>query len=639
MKKSLGILLLLVSAGIVLGGGGTYLVHLATSTNDNDSSNEPRAAMNSQQTEEVSTTSADADKTQDAISASNSQSVARINHPSLEKNSFQRKSAIYSYVAGLSEQQVATELQRSVDNELELSRYVLVELQTALIERLATLNPTSAMTFVAEQRDLGGNFVTLNSWGVQLSDTLGTTTRSMPFVESVFKEWALSDRDSAIQNAKSLKSDVKNIALAGILASLTDEPLSTYRTIAKELGNEEQGLDFYVRSFISKRVDDAKAVWNELVTILEPNDTNHLVALGTVTQQWFQEDGISVLDQVRASALNEEAKSSLQSGLLRSAAMENPHQAFQYALKMPSQGLYHGMYSQPLSTVVSVWAESDPQAAYQAATSIEQSGRRDSLQRQVVSVWATNEPYYFLENMESFPPQMRDVGSSSALQAIAVTSPQEAAELAMEQIEGGFGGLSYVPTFILRHWIDQDTEAAIQWVLNGPVSEENRYSWVSALATNLVNTDPRRAFDIALQQPISERVGGMYMPALEAQILGQIVYQDFDLAVELLPKVREGSSRSQAYTSVGSQYINLGQSSKAVDLGLKLTANEQTQYFQSIAYTWASIDASGLVETFKNLPTAEIRSNLAQTLTSQWMKDNFTEGQLEVLQQYLRDSD
>ncbi|MYD45450.1 MAG: hypothetical protein F4W92_03785 [Gammaproteobacteria bacterium] len=159
------------------------------------------------------------------------------------------------------------------------------------------------------------------------------------------------------------------------------------------------------------------------------------------------------------------------------------------------------------------------------------------------------------------------------------------------------------------------------------------------LATNLVHTDPRRAFDIALQQRILERVGGMYMPALEAQILGQIVYQDFDLAVELLPKKREGSSRSQVYTSVGSNYINLGQSSKAVDLGLKLTANERTQYFQSIAYTWASIDTSGLVESFKNLPTAKIRSNLARTLTSQWMEDNFTEAQLEVLESYLSDSD
>ena len=611
------------------------MVHLATSTNDNDTSSAPQTLLESQKNKEVATSRADADKTRAPNSTSNIQSSASIKDPSLEKDSFQRKLAIYSYVAGLSEQQVATELLRSVDHDLELSRSVLVELQTALVERLAALNPTSAMSFVTEQKDLGRDYVSLNSWGVQLSDTLGATTRSMPFIQSTFKEWAMSDRDTAIQNAKSLKAEVKNKALAGILESLSGEPLSMYRSVAKEFGDEEQGLDFYVMSFSSKHLDDAKVIWDEIVTLIKPNDENHLIALDNVTQQWFQQDGISVLDQVRSSALNEEVKRSAVVGLLLMAARENPHQAFQYALKMPNQGVY----SQPLWNVVSVWAESDPQGAYQAATSIEQSGQRENLQRQVVSVWATNEPYYFLENLDSFPPQIRDLGSSSALQSIAKTSPQEAAEIALEQIDGGFGALSYVPTFILQHWIDQDTEAAIQWVLSGPVSEENRYSWVSALATNLVNTDPRRAFDIALQQPIPENVGGMYMPALEAQILGQIVYQDFDLAVELLPKVREGNSRSQAYSSVGNKYINLGQSSKAVDLGLKLTANEQEQYFQNIVYTWATIDASSLVESFKNLPTAEIRSNLAQTLTSQWMKDNFTEAQLEVLESYLSDSE
>ena len=538
-------------------------------------------------------------------------------------------------MASLSEQQIVQELLSSADQELDLSHSVLEELQTALIERLATLNPTSAMKFLTEQRGLGRDLVVLNSWGVQLSGTLGLTTSSVSFIESLFREWALNDLDSAIQSAKSLESEVKNKALAGILTSLSGEPLSKYRSIAKELGDEQLGVDFYVTSFSSKHIEDAEATWKEFVSIIDPNDSSHLVALGSVSHQWFEQDGISVLDQVRSSALTDVVKSNLVDGLLRLAAMETPHQAFHYALKMPSPGAF----SPSLSIVFSVWAESDPQAAYQAATSIEQSGRRESIQRQVVSVWAAKDPYYFLENSDSFPPQIRDQGSSNALQSIAVTSPQEAAEIALERIEGGFGGLFYVPTVILQHWIDQDVEAAVQWVLNGPVSEENQYTWVSALATNLVKSDPRRAFDIARSLTIPEHMEGMNAPALEAQILGQVVMQDFDLAVELLPSVREGSSRSQAYIAVGNKYIDLGQSSKALDLGNNLSANEQTQYFQSIAYTWASTDASGLVESFENLPTEEIQLNLARTLTSQWMKDNFTEAQLEVLKQYLRNSD
>lgn len=610
------------------------MVHFATS-NNNYPSVVPQTALDSNRVEKAVTTTTDAETIRNPVSSSNSQSRFAINNPSFEKDSFHRKLTIYSYVAGLSELQVAEELQRSVNLQAELSRRVLMEIQIALIERLATLNASSAMEFVTEQKDLGRDFVTLNSWGVQLSDSRGITTSSMRFVESVFKEWALRDRVSAIQNAKSLKADVKKNALAGILSSLTGEPLLTYRGIANELGDEETGLDFYVSSFSTKRVDDVKAVWEEIATLIEPYNNNHLEAMANVMKQWFEQDGVSVLDQVRASAMHEDVKDSAISSLLWMAAEENPHQAFQYAQNMPNQG----MYSLPLSTVVSVWAESDPQAAYQAATGVEQSGRRESLQRQVVSVWAVKEPFYFLENSESFPPQIRDLGSASALESIARTSPQEAAEIAYKQIEGSFGALSYVPSQILRHWINQDAEAAIQWVVNGPVSEEKRQTWVSALTMNLVYTDPRRAFDIALAQPIAENTEGMYTPALEGPIIGQIVMQDFDLAVELLPKVREGSSRSQAYTSVGNKYINLGQSSKAVDLGLKLSADEQAEYFQSIAFTWASTDANGFVESFKNIPTNEIRSNIAKTLTSQWMKDNFTEAQLEVLKSYLSDSD
>ena len=77
MKKSLGILLLLVLSGLVLGVGGTYLVHLATSTDDNDGSTVPRAALGSQNVERGSNMSYDADLARELISTSDIQSVLR----------------------------------------------------------------------------------------------------------------------------------------------------------------------------------------------------------------------------------------------------------------------------------------------------------------------------------------------------------------------------------------------------------------------------------------------------------------------------------------------------------------------------------------------------------------------------------
>ena len=635
MKKSLATSLLLVSVGILLGGGGTYFAHVSTTTNNDNTSIESLTVSDSSGLEETVPTVVETINGQTPRSSNNNQVVATLDDPALQSNSFQRKLAVYSYVADLSDQQVLNELQGTLGTSPKHSGRVLQELQSALVERLAVLNPTAAMDFAIEQRDIGEHSSSLSSWNVHLYIAPGNSSTDLPFVQSVFKEWALSDRSGAIKQAKTLKADDKSNALAGILSTLIGESVRTYRAIAGELGDEDQGIESYVMSFNSRQVDDPKAVWDEIVTLIKPGSHNHFPALENVARQWYQQVGMSMLDELNSYSLDEASKARTVQVVLWLAAKENPDQAFKYALSMPRQGIY----SQPLYNVVNTWSESDPQAAYQAVTGIEQSGLRENLQRRIISVWAMNEPYYFLENVEDFPPQMRDLGSSSALESIARTSPQEAAEIALNHEAGTVGGLTYVPSQIMWHWVEQDVEGAVNWVVNGPVSEEKSYTWVSALTNSLVRIDARRAFDLALKQPINEGMTGMYMPALEAQIIGQIVMQDFDLAVELLPKVREGRSRSQAYSSVGNRYLNLGQSSKAVDLGQKLSADEQVRYFQSIAFTWARVDPSGLIESFKSLPTAELRSNIARSLSSQWMKESFTEGQLEVLKQYISDSD
>ena len=631
MKRSKAISLVLVSSGIVLGGGSTYLVHLATAAGDNEFSEASQTDVEPATFGAPPTAGDGGNDVRGTIH----QSASVIEDPSLKNNSFQRKLVVYSYVAGLPEQQISKELQRTTGNSSKLSPSVLEELQTALVARLAILNPVAAMEFAVAQKDLGTDTLTHTPWGSQQYLPQRIETTFMPLVRSVFKEWALSDLNVAVKNAKSLKSDDKKNALAGILNALTGESLKTYRRIAKELGDEDQGIDSYVRSFSAKRIDDPRAIWAEVVKLIKPGDYNQTVALGNIARQWYKQEGIAVLDEINSSSLTDNVKGSTVRQVLSLVATEKPERAFQYALTLPSEGTF----SSPLFSVVSTWAASDPQAAYQAVTGIEQSGQREGLQRIVVTNWASKEPYYFLENLDIFPPQMRDLGSSSALEVIARTSPQEAAEIALEQIEERLGGYSYVPTQIIRHWIQQDVEAAVSWVFNGPVSEEKRHTWVSALATNLVASDPRRAFELALKQPKPEGTMNAYGFALEGQIIGQIVMQDLDLAVELLPKVREGFSRSQAYSSVGNKYIDLGDTSKALDLGLKLPADEQAAYFQSIAYSWAKIDPGGLVESFKNFPTAELRSSLARTMSSQWMKDSFTDTQLDVLKQYLSDSD
>ena len=628
MNRTFAISLILLTSGIVIGGGGTYVVHLATSTKD---SSDLSPGINERRANE--------DVVDGRRSLPNdSQSSFELSDPSLQNNAFQTKFEIYSYVSGLTEQQVSNELRRSISHSNEAPRHVLDELQIALLERLVFLNPVEAKEFALSQSDLNSDLLVSDSWS-WLQQSYPITDADvvfMPLVQGVFMEWALSDVDAAINNARALNEDARKNALAGILASQSGEPLATHRAIAKQLGHEKQGFDSFVMSYRTASVDDPKAVWEQVINLINPGDYDQHQVLANIAEQWYEQDGLSVIEEINAGSLEESGKSAAVDAILSVAATVNPQEAFQYAQTLPSDGYYSG----PLRSVIHSWASSDPQAAYEAATSIQQSSQRESLQGTVARIWAANEPYYVLENLDIFALQISDEAVSSAIEKIAESSPQEAAELALEQGDGFMGSLNFIlPTTVLTQWVRLDVEAAENWVFNGPVSEDKRDNWVRAFVTSLVVSEPRRAFELALEQPKAEGGIAAFLPPLSVQIFGSIVYSDFDLAIELLPKLPEGESRSEAYASVGNEYIDLGNSDKAINLGLQLPSDEQANYFQSIAYRWSSIDPAGLVESIKNLPTPELRSSLAQELSSGWMKQNFTDDQLEELKQYFSDAD
>lgn len=554
---------------------------------------------------------------------------------SLQHNLFQCTLVVYAYVARLSEKQVAKVLQLSTTDSLNLPRNILEELQTALIERLAILDPIAAMEFTIEHERLGTDFFSQFLWSTPQYPRSSTNTTIMPFVQSVFKEWALHALNDAVHGTKSLTEDARKNALVGILSTLSGESLAKYLLVSRDLGYEELGQDSYVLAFLTERIDDPSATWKELVKLVKLGNFYHSQVLENVARQWYKKEGVVVLEEISSGSLDEHYKNSVINYIMGFFAQDNPQEAFHYALTLQSES----RFAKSVATVISIWAESDPQAAYDAAASIERIAQSNELKQNVVSTWASNEPHFFLKNLDTFPLELQEQGRVYALEVIARISPREAADLATNQKGRLYGQFGNLPSKIMRHWIEQDVEAAIDWVFNGPVHEHNRHTWVHALTIRLVETDPHRAFELALKQPVSDGLKGMYQPAIEAQLIDQIVTQNLELAVELLPRVREGNVRVQAYGSVGARYIGLGDPAKAIDLAKQLSVQEQERYFQSILYSWVRIDPDGLVESFKNIPTRELRSSLARYLSTGTMRENLTDTQVDALNQYLSELD
>ncbi|MYD45452.1 MAG: hypothetical protein F4W92_03795 [Gammaproteobacteria bacterium] len=633
MNRSFRIYTLLLTLSIALGGGGVYLLHVIISNNT-------PSKFASATTNPINNAHGSGDRFQLSLENylnlhGNYPSSVSLTDPILNENSFKLRLAVYSFVAGLSDQDLTIELQAITGRTRGLSHAVRDILQTALVEKLAIFNPKAAVEYVIEQ---GKNRIDSSglSYG-QLGSYTDDETVYLPVVQSVFAEWASVDLNSAVEGAKTLEVDTKSNALSGILATQAGQSVATYRRIALELGDGNRGIERYLMSLETQPIEDIQATWHEVATLINPEQKIDSRTFEHILRHWYDQEGIEVLKEIYSSTLDENIKFDTIQQLLLLAAESNPKQTFEYVETILNDGLNFSH----LYTVASAWATTDPLAAYKVVSNIEQIDQRETLQGSVVLTWARTKPRYVLRNLANFPTKFQDTARVDAIRTIAKTSPKEAAEFALRQ-SGRISGFDLLPTQVMREWVKQDVETAVEWIYNGPVSTENRRKWVNALVTNLVNTDPRRAFDLAVKQPLPEFssfMGEGINTGLEEDIIRRIAYQDLELAVELLPRVRKGRTQSSAFASVGDLFIDRGHSQKALDLGLRLPNEDQTHYFLVITPNWATIDPVGLVESIKDLPTKEIRSSVASVLSNRWYRKNFTDDQLDKLKQYLSDAD
>ena len=628
MKRSVGLTLLLLTSGIVVGVGSVCLIYLATSSKDTTENYESHVFSETFSTQPI-IENGPIDES-DHFEPTNGHSTLSIEDPNLHGNSFLRRLAIYSYVSGVTEEALTRELQEGYHVRTDLSYRVRDELQLALLERLAMTDRSAALKFAIAQDELVTG--TSNQKQALRNSIPETESAHMPLVQRMFTEWALNDLKGAVSTASSLDKAIKRNALTGILAAQGGEPISTYRDIAKELGDEQLGIDTYI-SILTKLLDEnPKVVWEELVSLSNSDIFIEKQTFESIARLWYQQMGFSVIDEIHKSTVNEDIKFDTIQQIFHQPTKYDHEQAFEAARKLPKTR----QYAEILSYVVRGWAFSDPRSAYQAASSIERSAVRQNLQKAAVIEWAHAEPRYVVDNLDSFPNEHHVNAVNNAIIKILLQSPKEAAEIALRQTNAYLK--DSLPNKIMRTWVKTDVEAAIDWVYNGPISDEHRYEWVRALIIYLDDSDPRRAFELAVEQELpGDNIFAGYT-GLEASVISTLVYRNLVLATELLPKVREGNTKLNAFNIVGGRYIGLGDHKKAFDLGLQLADEQQKEYFQHVCATWASTDTTESIASFKTIPTEELRSSVARYLIEQ-KSGNFTSSQLDVLRLHLSASD
>lgn len=542
----------------------------------------------------------------------------------LHHDAIQRYVMVYTYVDELPAGSVRGRLLETAKaRKKKWSPRVLQELQIALLQRLTSINPMQALEFA-----------------------LGSTEETREsFVGTVFDTWATFDLEAAIGQAMQLTSEYEDRALDAIVGTQLHVSLPKLREIAMSLGlNKSRIIESYAETINAESIEDPERAWYELVEFTKEDHPrfDNRALLERFAILWFKRDGFDVIKKIRSMKGN----GSSYEAVIKYLAQESPHVAFEYLRGL--SGRKHLLEDQ----VMSIWVKTDPVAALKAVADIQQHDLREDFQRDIANEWGSQEPRYILRNLHVLPAHSRPVAVQASIEEIAKSSLQEAGKLAL-QIEDselqtvGVGWLLY-------YWSEREPSTLLDWLSQdlsrSSVIEEVRVQ----LVYNILDFDPVRAFQLARELPIADweldwnerfQLSLLNIPfktsglGLEAQIMDDIAGSDVQTALELLPYVREGDTKTVATLQVGYALRYQGEINQALNLAEQLPESDREKYYKGIVDEWILSDPKGLVDAISKFQTKNLRSIVALQLL-RWNRrhDELSDNQVKNLQPYLTDA-
>ncbi|MYD46734.1 MAG: hypothetical protein F4W92_10305 [Gammaproteobacteria bacterium] len=600
-RRTVTVVMLLI-LGACIGGASSFLV--LTVFQSTSTSIPPENVIEDQSSPDA--TLKDIDPSIEHQSSSRDVIPQNVTTLKLSASAYERRIEIFSWILVLDERRLVDWLEQSVDISWEVSSKVRSDFQSILLTKLTSYNPNAALDFALARSD----------------------PQKANFVQTVFFEWAVADVDAAVEQAGSINKELQRFALQGILEATDSHTLDEHRVIAKRLGEEIYATTYHLQKFLQSSVENPKEIWFQAVALAGLNQ-EHYQILTRLAATWIDASGIDVLEEVIASMTNIEMRAAVSRAVLVEVAKSMPDQAFKFALTLASDN--HGYIAR---SVVEVWAEQDPHVALKAVEIVPPGQFRSDLEFSAVIQWVQSDPRGVLVQLQELPVSTRESAATDAIYLIAKDSPTEAASLVAQLDEE----LQWrARDILLESWVNQDFEAAIDWVENSEsIKSTDRPYVLHDLANKVAWIDLERAFQIARQVSLL----GESTIGTEAMIIGRIANSDLSLALKLLPQVRAGDTKTQSYVSVASTLIQQGDAEEAFSLGLQLPESDQSDFLIDLGQRWGSRDITSLLAELENFPTSEVRSKIALSLTRMHRTyPRFTDSQIEELESYLSSED
>lgn len=537
---------------------------------------------------------------------SQSEIPQRITTLTLSNSTYERRAEISSWILALDERRLTDWLEQSVDIGWEVSSNARSDFQAILLIKLTSYNPNTALNFALAR----------------------SKPKQAEFVQTVFFEWAVADLDKAVEQAGSIDNELQRFALQGILEATDSYTIDEHIVIAKRLGEEIYATTYHLKKFLNRVEENPKETWFQAVALAGLNQ-EHYQILTQLAASWVDASGIEVLEEIIASMTHIEMRAAVTQAVLVEVAKSIPDQAFKFALTLTSDNREYVARS-----VVEVWAEQDPHVALEAVALVPPGQFRSDLEFSAVQQWVQRDPRDVLGRIREVPISVREDAITEAVYWIAQDAPAEAASLVAQVDEE----LQWqARDILLESWINQDFDAAIDWAENSEsIKADDRPYVLHDLANKAFWIDPNRAFQIARQVSLL----GESNVGTEAMIIGRIANSDLSLALELLPQVRAGDTKTQSYVSVASTLIEKGDTQKALSLGSQLPESDQNDFLVDLGQRWGSRNITSLLKDMEHFPTHEVRSKIALSLTRMHRAyPRFTDTQIEELESYLSSED
>ena len=584
-------LLAMLTIGVLIGVGGSCAVFWLFVAPGNGDPATDAVAMPAA-TEIEPSTEAQSPSIEDSPAPEPPKSVVRsLDEIASIKSSSEQQLALRTLLSELDEEQVADLLARSQDVVADTDRY---DLQFAMIQRLAHLNPSRALSLVLE---------------------MDSNDDPKVLLTNIFGDWAHSNLDEAVARARTLSPYHKRIALSAIMQERTDLSDNTIHAIAQDLDSERVLTSANAQQRIEEAIENPEAAWNELVNELQ-DDLGNLRTLSQVATAWVEKSGLEVLDKVYRSLTNSQIRESLMYRILGEVAKTDPESALKYA-----STLENDPHNAIVTNVANIWVRSDPRSALRAAAEIEKESVRKAVAETAIRALAYSEPKRMLEEIDTVPADLQETVSKVALGEISRESPAEAAELVAAMPSGSIktsGAKS-----VVSMWSFPDHTAALEWILNEPGVEEIRTELLSSIMNRLVRADPELAMSTALAQPIDKgrSVYGSFSLSpggvgLEFDVISSIASTDVDKAIELLPRVREGSTQIVSFQKVAQVLLGKDEIDKAFDIIQQVPESEREKVYQALSTSWVSTDPEGMLKSLDRFPSKEDRSRAAAMVVS-----------------------